>query len=165
MADWVWYVESRSVDHALDGLARVFTPEALSAFLGGPIGEYLAKQAENRFASEGDATVGKWAPLRPATVQIRIDTNFGGDHPINRRTGELEDWVVGSGWDAYPTGFGASLKFPAKEPTGVLRKKVEIAQVGGGEYNTVARPVLGLDENDVLYAISALSLEIEEAVG
>lgn len=161
---WEWYISAPSADFALGRLAEAFTPEALTAFLGAGVGEYLAKRAEARFKDEGDSAVGKWAPLKEATVNIRLSQNYGGDHPINRRTGELENWVVGSGWDAYPTGIGATLRYPKANPAGLLRDKVETAQRGLPNPSTVARPVLAIDETDVLQVTALLGVYVTEAM-
>lgn len=161
---WEWYIQGRSAEYAIDRLTEAFTPQALAAFLGEGVGEYLAKRAEARFAQEGDSAVGKWEPLKEATVNIRLSQNFGGEHPINRRTGELEDWVVGSGWHAYPTNLGASLRFPKANPVGLVREKVETAQRGRDYPSTVARPVLAIDETDVLQVTALFGVYIAEAV-
>jgi len=94
---------------------------------------------------------------------MRQQAGFGAG-PINRRTGELEDWVVNSGWFSYPTGFGASMRYPNKAPTGELKKKVETAQKGRKYPSTVARPVLGVNENDLLFLMTSLSFAVEQAI-
>lgn len=161
---WTWYVQSRSAEYALDRLAEILTPDGLALWLGSEVGEYLKKRAEARFASEGDDVTGPWAPLQDATVQIRLGQNFGGAHPINRRTGQLEDWVVNSGWRAYPTSMGGSLAYPDNTPTGILLEKVQTAQKGSDNPRTPPRPVLGVNENDMLYVLSMFGTYIAEAV-
>ena len=156
-------VQDADVTQALDNLMALLSPAGMTAFLGASIGPYLSKRAGDRFASEGDDVVGSWAPLKPSTIQIREDQGFG-PGPINRRTGEMEEWVVRGGWAAYPTGFGASMRFPGKRPAGELRRKVETAQKGKKQPSTVARPVLGVNETDLLFFQSALSLAVQEAI-
>jgi len=154
-----------AVQKSLTDLAVLLSPVGMTAFLGGQVGPYLARRAGERFQSEGDDVTGPWAPLKPATVQIRESQGYPGDHPINRRTGELEEWVVQGGWDAYPQGIGATLRFPGKTPQGELRSKVETAQKGKGYPSTVARPVLGINERDMLFVIAALNANIAQVFG
>jgi len=148
---WFWSITGLSPEEALDRLLVLLGPGLLSsAFLSGPVAEYLQERARRRFAAEGDDAVGKWAPLKEATVNIRLSQNYGGEHPINRRTGELERWVVDSGWNAYPTSYGAAMAYPGAAPTGELLEKVQVAQ--RGDERTVARPVLGLTDTDLIAA-------------
>ena len=156
-------VNSASVDHMLMKLMLLLSPQGLTTFLGTTVGPYLSKRAGERFEQEGDDVVGKWAELKPATMAIRAESIYpiGPDHPINRRSGELENWVVRGGWHAYPEGFGAAMQYPANLPTGELRDKVMTAQSGRSEPNTVARPVLGLNEADLLFVITAFAASIE----
>jgi hypothetical protein len=161
---WEWYIQADSADIVLDRLEEIFTPDTLATFLGAEVGPYLKKRAEARFAQEGDSASGKWVPLKDATVQIRLSQNIGGEHPINRRTGELENWVVGSGWNAYPTGLGATLQYPGKAPTGELLEKVTTAQKGKTYPSTVPRPVLAVDDTDALQVTAILGAFISDAV-
>lgn len=163
MYDIHWTVQDRDVLKAVDELIFLMSDIGLTAFLGASIGPYLSQRAKQRFASEGDDVTGPWAPLKPATITIRQSQNYGSG-PINRRTGELENWVVGSGWDAYPTGMGASMRFPGKPPTGELKAKVQTAQGGRVNPPTVARPVLGLNENDLLFLQTAFAMAVDEAL-
>jgi len=156
-------VDAGSVDYMLAKLMLLLSPQGLTTFLGSTVGPYLARRAGERFENEGDDVVGKWAELKPATMAIRAEGPWavGPDHPINRRTGELENWVVRGGWHAYPEGFGAAMQYPASLPTGELYDKVKTAQSGRSEPNTVPRPVLGLNEADMLFVITAFAANIE----
>lgn len=148
---WLWSITGLSPDEALDRLLVLLGSGMLaSAFLSGPVAEFLQERARRRFAAEGDDAVGKWAPLKEATVNIRLSQNYGGEHPINRRTGELERWVVDGGWNAYPTSYGAEMAYPGSIPTGELLEKVQVAQ--RGDDRAVARPVLGLTDTDLIAA-------------
>lgn len=165
--------EFRVLNHdlttALGRLSVLMSDEGLAAFLGTTMGPYLQQRGQKRFAGQGDDVSGAWAPLSPATIQIRADGGYG-PGPINRRTGELENWVVASGWDAYPITKGATMRFPGKKPTGKLKEKVITAQQGrdGSEGpdnpRTVPRPVLGVNENDLLFFQTALAFAIHEAM-
>lgn len=157
-------LDDRAAVHAIEQLAALLSPVGLQGFLSSTVGPYLSKRAKERFESEGDDVTGRWAPLKEATVTIRSDLGFGGAHPINRRTGELEEWVVQGGWDAYPQMFGASLRYPRNAPIGELRDKVETAQKGKSEPSTVKRPVLGVNEKDMIFVLAALAAGIKVSV-
>lgn len=161
--DLVTVVNDRDVAKALDNLIGLLSPAGATAFLGSNIGPYLARRAKERFEGEGDDVTGPWAPLKDATVTIRESQGFGAG-PINRRTGELENWVVQGGWNAYPTGLGASMRYPKREPSGELRTKLETAQKGKKYPSTVKRPVLGVNENDLLFFQAALQASVEVAI-
>lgn len=156
-------VEAQDVYDALDNLATLLSPSGLIAFLGGHVGPYLSRRAEDRFASEGDDVTGPWKPLSEATIRLRAEQGFAAG-PINHRTGELEDWVVDGGWFAYPVGEGATLRFPGQNPTGELRSKVQTAQGGRAKPMTDPRPVLGVNEVDLLFMQSSLMAAIEVAI-
>lgn len=159
----LWTVDDHDVEKMLDDVIRFLSPNGAMAFLQGVIGPYLSKRAGDRFKDEGDDVVGKWQELHPATVAIREAGNWpvGGDHPINRRSGELENWVVQGGWAAYPTALGASMQYPKNRPTGELKHKVTVAQSGEGR--TPARPVLGVNEADLMFFTMAYGAAFEEA--
>jgi len=161
-------VLNNDVETALLKLSILMSDNGLAAFLGAAIGPYLQQRGQKRFQSEGDDVSGAWAPLSPATIVIR--GNQYGSGPINRRTGELENWVVGSGWDAYPITKGATMRFPGKKPAGGLKDKVITAQQGrdgseGPEHpRTVPRPVIGVNETDMVFFQTALAFAIQDAM-
>ncbi|QEM40907.1 MAG: head-to-tail connector protein [Phage AS32] len=158
-----WIVRDRDVARSLDNLIGLLSPVGATAFLGAHMGPYLSRRAKERFESEGDDVSGVWAPLKPVTIQMRHAQGFEAG-PINRRTGELENWVVRGGWNAYPTALGASMQYPAKKPAGELRKKVQTAQKGKEYPNTVARPVLGVNEADLIFFQTSLMFAVGEAM-
>lgn len=160
---FVTVVNDRAVIRSLDNLITLMSPQGAAAFLGSTIGPYLSKRAKERFQGEGDDVTGAWAPLKPATITIRQESGFGAG-PINRRTGELEEYVVDGGWFAYPTGFGASMRFPGKDASGELKRKMETAQKGRKSPNTVARPVIGVNENDLIFLQTSLMFAVEQAI-
>jgi hypothetical protein len=162
---FVWSITDQDVERQMDKLIALLSPEGAMGFLGGSVGPYLKQRAQSRFAQEGDDVSGAWLPLAPATQAIREASNYpvAGDHPINRRSGELEDWVTQGGWNSYPTALGASLQYPARQPTGELRVKVETAQKGKVNPRTPPRPVLGVNETDLLFITAAYAMAIEAA--
>lgn len=160
-----WSVHDADVRRAIRNLEFLVGSDGLASFLGLTVGPYLRERTQNRFANEGDDVTGPWQPLHPATVAIREASmyNIGGEHPINRRSGELEDWVTQGNYFPYPTGFGASMQYPSKEPAGKLREKMETAQRGSKSPNTPPRPVLGVNEKDLLFVVTALAAAVEVA--
>lgn len=155
-------VDDKALRRALENLISLLSPVGAAAWLGEAVGPYLSERAGTRFATEGDDASGQWLPLKEPTIAIREEQGYGGAHPINRRTGELEEWVVDGGWDAYPTGFGASMRYPGTQPAGELRKKVETAQRGRPDPNTAPRPVLAVNETDLLFVTAAFAASMTE---
>lgn len=144
--------------HAVD---TALNPVAIAGFLGAEVDPYLRGRARDRFAQEGDDAVGGWAPLREATQDIRAQMGYGPAHPINVRTGELERYITGSPNRITVAPWGAALNFPGNPPAGELHDKLLIAQIGGGERNTVPRPVLGLSETDLAWVLTALAFHVQ----
>lgn len=145
----------------------VLSPLGMMGFLKGVVTPYVRLRAAQRFANEGDDTVGKWAPLQPQTQEIRerLDLPIGPAHPINRRTGELESYITQSDSDVVSAAGGAQLTYPGNAPTGrAIQQKMETAQKGRSRTPmTVPRPVLGLGITDLAYVIGQLGITIKEA--
>lgn len=163
---WDIRAHTESVVAMLEKMDTALSPVGMASFLSVEVGPYLQMRASNRFANEGDEVSGKWAQLQPATQQIRAsrsDWPVGPDHPINKRTGELEAWVTGGAILAMPHALGATLRYPGREPTGELKKKVETAQRGRSKPRTVARPVLGVDATDLLFVTTRLTFYFRKA--
>ncbi|MFD8340567.1 hypothetical protein ACFV42_49525, partial [Streptomyces solisilvae] len=100
---------------------------------------------------------GKWLPLQDYTQQVRQAAGYGAEHPINKRTGELENFLTDSGWDIIAAGGFSQLTFPGNMPTGKEATKLMTAQIGTQHPSTPARPVLGMNEVDLAYVLAALS--------
>lgn len=145
--------------HLLD---TSLNPVAIAGFLGATVDPYLRTRARNRFRDEGDDAVGSWAPLKESTQDIRAQSDYGAAHPINVRTGELERYILDSPNRLTIAPWGSALTLPGTPPAGVLKDKVSIAQIGGGEYNTRPRPVLGLSETDLGFVLTELAFYIEK---
>jgi hypothetical protein len=150
------------VEKLLDHLDQKLGPQGLTTFLSMTVYPYLLRRAKERFQNEGDDVVGKWAPLAPATEVIRQTMGYGGAHPINVRTGELERYItqgsITSSVQATPV--GAFLQHPSKAPTGKLKKKLKGAQQGdptSGFRGAPPRPVLGMDEVDLGFVMAQLA--------
>lgn len=145
-----------SVDRALQFLEARLSPVGLVAFLNTVVDPFIRNRIQQRFASEGDDVVGTWHPLAAATQQIRAFYGFPPSHPINQRTGRLESWLVGTSSDVKQFGVGASLQHPPPGSDAILNKKLKTAQSGSSYPPTSPRPVIGVNENDLLFVTSSL---------
>lgn len=156
--------DTEYVDKMLARLDQKIGPQGLTAFLSVTVYPYLLDRAKERFQSEGDDVVGKWTPLAPQTQIIRQSMGYGGSHPINRRTSELEDYItqgrVAAAVQATPD--GAFLKHPASAPSGRLKSKVKTAQMGDPKFGrgTPPRPVLGMNERDLGFVMAAMAFYV-----
>lgn len=154
--------DRHGVEEMLAVIDTALSPIGLAAFLYGVVGPWVQERAQDRFASEGDDVTGKWAPLMETTVRIREDYGFEGSHPINKRTGELEEYITQGGVSVTSAPGAGVLKFPGKEPsTKGLREKLKTAQQGRTNPNTVPRPVLGLNERDLAYTVTMLAFHVQ----
>lgn len=69
-------------------------PTALANILDGDVHDYVVRDIQLRFAYEGDSASGNWKPLADATQDIRAQLGYPSESPINRRTGDMEDYVT-----------------------------------------------------------------------
>lgn len=158
-------VEQSGVQAMMAHLDTTLNPVAIAGFLGATVDPYIRERARARFASEGDDVTGGWAPLGFATQSIRAQMGFGASHPINKRTGALEEYIVDSPNAIEINPLGAVLRMPGVEATGELGSKMRTAQKGKPDPRTVARPVIGLNEKDLLFVLTAISFYVGKAPG
>jgi hypothetical protein len=150
------------VNRMLDYLAGVLSPIGMAAFMATSVGPWLRSRAQDRFFEEGDSAVGKWAPLAQATQEVRARLQVGASGPINRRTGELENYITQSNWIITVNPLGVTLQYPSNPPRSQgLQEKMRTAQEGRLTPSTVPRPVLGMDEADLAYVLTSLAFLIE----
>lgn len=158
--------DDRGVLEMLNVLDTALNPVAIAQFLGATVDPYVRQRAAKRFAKEGDDVTGKWQPLSEATVAIREQMGYGAG-PINFRTGELKDYItqVHGNTNIFP--WGASLTLPGDAGGDAeLSVKFKHAQQGGvsdAGKPFPARPVLGLNEADLVYVLTALAGYINTA--
>lgn len=160
-------VEAESVEVVLARLDAAVSPEGLYYFLAGEVAPWIKSRAEKRFASEGDDVSGKWEELAPSTQDRRMNGDWpvGPAHPINVRTGELRDYIVGSDPLIVASEVVSTLTYPGNEPrTRSLTEKMTTAQVGRTTPRTSPRPVIGISETDLAYVMGALATHIRGAV-
>lgn len=158
--------DDRGVARMLMKLDTALSPPAVAAFLGSRVEPYLQSRAKDRFANEGDDVVGAWTPLSDATQEIRAQMGIGPAGPINKRTGELEDFITNGpvGISIHP--MGATLTMPSSIPngmTGELKDKFTTAQSGREDPRTVARPVLGMNERDLANILTQMAFYVQRA--
>lgn len=155
-------VESSDVESRLGRIADFLGVDMMGEFLGVNLTQYVQGRAEARFSTEGDDVTGPWLPLNPATVEIREGLGYPGDHPINNRTGDLENYITKSQSQMSATGGSVIMTYPGAAPSGELLDKVQTAQSGKGDPNTPPRPVLGFNEADLIYVLSEIALGLTE---
>lgn len=151
--------DAAGVQAMLMHLEQKLLPPNLGVFLTAQVEPFLRTRAGARFASEGDDVVGKWKPLSVQTQQIRASQGYGAEHPINRRTGELEDYIANSRGSVVIHPAGSTLIYPGTPASGQLLDKVETAQQG--DTRTFPRPVLGMNERDLAAVLTMMALEIQ----
>ena len=141
---------------ALTSKTHAVSSVSLAQFLRSQAVPWFQDRADARFATEGDDAVGNWLPLKHPTQAIRRAAGYGATGPINVRTGQLEDFVTGSSGDVRSTANTASLKWPDETPQGELGRKIRTAQRGRKGANTLARPVIGMNQIDAAYLTNSL---------
>lgn len=153
--------DDAGVERMLQRLEFVTSPIGMEMFFRGMVDPYLRQRAQTRFDQEGDDVSGPWAPLSPSTVMIRSQKGYGGEHPINVRTSELENYITGTRSQTVQLGAGAELTFPGQVAVGELAQKLETAQIGKDYPRTVPRPVLGVNDQDLLAVLTGLASFIQ----
>jgi hypothetical protein len=152
----------RGVQAMLNSIDSALSPTGLASFLGLAVGPWVKERAADRFASEGDDVTGKWAPLQDTTIDIREKSGFEGAHPINKRTGELEEYITQGQVGITAAPGLAVMTYPKNPPaTKSLKEKVSTAQRGRSNPSTVARPVLGLNERDLAQVLTMLAFHVQ----
>lgn len=149
-------VDKNSAQHAIDSLNDRLGAIGLVTFLQTVVDPFIRNRIDQRFKGEGDDVVGVWHPLAVATQQIRASYGFPPDHPINVRTSKLRSHLVGTQSDVKAFGIGATLQHPPPGTDAILNKKIQTAQSGSSSPSTPARPVIGVNENDLLFITTSL---------
>lgn len=152
------------VNKVMQQLQVKLSPAGLAAFLQTIVDPFIRNRIEGRFNSEGDDVSGAWHPLEQATQQIRAAYGYPPDHPINMRTGKMRTFLTTTQSDVKMTGMGAELTHPPLTADAVMNKKIATAQMGSPSPSTPARPVVGLNDNDLLFITSELVVYITEGM-
>lgn len=154
--------DSSGAQAVFEALNERLESDALVDFMRKEIEPYIKLRIEGRFAAEGDDVTGQWHPLTVATKLIRARNGFPPDHPINVRTGKMKDYLVHSPSDIKIQGPEVELTHPGPTGDRELQDKIRTAQEGKTKPRTPARPVLGLNENDLLFITSELAAYLTE---
>lgn len=155
--------DTAGVQAMLVRLDDAISPVGLGLWMTAFVDPYLRARSAERFSQEGDDVSGKWLPLSAGTQAIRAQQGYPPSHPINRRSGRLEDYIVGTRSSVISHTAGSKLVYPGTAPQGETADKVRVAQQGfsaGGMY-TPPRPVLGMNERD----LAAILLGLANHVG
>lgn len=152
--------DATQVDAMLARISSVLSGPLFYAYMA-HLGEYVQGRTRDRFSSEGDDVTGKWHPLSSATQHWRVTQGFPADHPINRRTGQLEAYLTQGTYSVTPNALGATMTYPGTPAKGWTKEKLKTAQQGKQSPATPARPVLGLNERDLLYVMTTLAFMIQ----
>lgn len=154
--------DSTPVDVLLSRVEAVLSIPGTQVWLTNEVLPYIKQRASSRFSNEGDDVSGRWPQLSATTIEIRESQGFGSG-PINVRTGELERYITGSPGVVN----GRVLTYPDHSPgsgtDGYLEAKIMTAQEGRANPRTPPRPVLGLNENDLAFAVASLATFIASA--
>lgn len=146
-------IQAKSVEDVMLLLGRKLASPALGGWMREGVEPILQKRATDRFGREGDDASGRWAQLSDATVEIRAGLGFGGAHPINLRTGELENLITQGNGTIEAGEDSVTLTYPGNDQVnGELEDKIRHAQLGGisDAGNTYpARPVLAVSSTDL----------------
>lgn len=145
-------------------------PSQLWEFMEDTAWPFMEKKLVDRFAYEGDSASGTWPSLSPATVNIKEKLDAEMPDAPNVRTGELMEYITTSHLSS-PTSDGAVMVFPDVPSDPIMRRKIEVAQFGDPGPNwlnpamrpTPARPVIAVDESDMVLMLKALSVHIVSA--
>lgn len=151
-------VNSAQVDELLDNMELALSPAAFIAFLAGEVEPLFQEIARENFDAEGTRN-DPWPELAYNTQRRRQELGFGPAHPINIRTGHLEDYILSNGVITELEG-GAEWVWPRPTSDAELSKKFKTAQRGDGRSNTPERPIVEASEQDFLTVITLLEDQI-----
>lgn len=150
--DLSFLVEDADVQALLLSLELKLGPVEMGGFMSSIVAPYLKERVKARFENEGDDAVGKWAPLAPATVESRIAQGYGGEHPINIRTHELENFILAAPAQLTLDPFGVAITIKP-EASGKIENKLQYAQA--------TRPVLGVGVVDLEFILTEMFLYVD----
>ncbi len=147
-------VDHRESDLLLRAIEQTLMGFNLFRYLVDHMQPYIRARTAARFRGEGDDASGAWAPLLEVTNDIRDHYGFPREHPINRRTGELEAFMLTGVIDQSFTPDSAVMHYPGTPPTRALREKLKTAQQGRARPRTVARPVARVSQADMAWFLN-----------
>jgi hypothetical protein len=155
-------VDQAGVQAMLLRLQDALSPTGVGQFLATAVDPILRNRAIERFRAEGDDAVGQWLPLAAYTQSVRASMGYGPAHPINRRTGRLENYITQTPSNVQMFAGGARLEYPGTPASGTTADKVRTAQVGTANPNTPPRPVLAVNHTDLELVLLGLATHIRD---
>lgn len=149
--------DARDAELRLSAMGRSFSDTQIMAWLMAGVDPILRARTEARFEAEGDDVSGKWASLKPYTVDQRRSQGFPGEHPINVRTGAMKKHLLDDPPRVVPHTLGVTMWSPGSDGGPKTAQKVKTAQMGDEKSHTVARPVLGAAVEDLEAVLLSLA--------
>lgn len=156
-------IDDADVTQMFVRLDAAISPLGLATFFEERVDPYLQMRMRERFAQEGDDVTGPWDQLAYSTEEYREAGGYDRSHPINRRSGEMEDYLTENALIA-PLGSGAFLQTPGRQATGELATKVKTAQQGKSKPFTRPRPVMGMNVRDKTEIMMLLAYFVGDVV-
>jgi hypothetical protein len=129
----------------------------LQDFMENTMVPFLQMRADRRFAIEGDEVSGRWLPLKRATTLMRLRQGYPPQHPINVRSGQMKTWITSADGNVRAQHGMADLTWPGNPPGGTMLKKIQTAQMGQAYPSTAPRPVIGVGDDDNIFALAQLT--------
>lgn len=163
-----WNIDVAPVLGAIDRLRLTLTPTSLERFLLLVAHPYLVERIEDRFEAKGDDVSGKWEPLAPSTMMIRILQGYS-PTPTNIRSGAMFD-ALRQARNVRPMATGAEISMGhAAVSDTKTKQKIKVAQQGGTAPNagrdTPARPVIGMNARDLGVMSTSFEKWLKETSG
>lgn len=164
-------IDASEVINLLDNVEASVSPPGLMSFLEDRAWPYMQQRVMDRFAYSGDSASGDWPALSEATIYIKKSEDAEFPDMANVRTGAMLEFLTSS-HQVDPEPGGSSLMFPANLSDPLMKRKVQVAQMGDpgpnilnpGMRATPPRPVLALDTSDVVAMLLALSTHVVESI-
>lgn len=150
-------VDQASANAVLSHLEMKLSQPGLHQFMRDQVSPYLRRRIADRFINQGDDITGPWHPLTVATQKIRAASGYPPSAPINVRSTQMMDFLVGSPSDITSRGDTAVLIHPPPTGNKLMLKKIATAQMGSAKPKTPPRPVLGMNVDDLDYITSELT--------
>lgn len=142
-------------------LEEAIGPASLTTFMATVAEPWQQAEISARFADERDPSGATWQPLSFAAQEDRESQGFDREHPILKRTGELQTWLESSN-DVTTLPIGAQIEFPGEAGSDEAREKYVVNQTGtmSGNHHfgwrVPARAMLGFNEGDLTEVLALL---------
>jgi hypothetical protein len=154
-------VDKAATEEAVRLAWEAVRPSKMALFLSEDAHRTIMERMEKRFEDQGDDASGTWKELSEVSTKFREAAGYGGQGPINVRTGEMKSWLMDVGGETVMIGGGALYTFPGTAPYDTATaEKFKTAQSGKSDPYTVARPVVAMSATDMLEIMGHLHVFI-----